>query len=83
MDEPKHASSPWDEGLGYAMATILLRLPGHAPMLFFNHIVDIPLIVPHAKLTQQEVRKLQIHSSQPVSPHCHCTTPYAMLALGW
>ncbi|KAL0053451.1 hypothetical protein WJX82_005899 [Trebouxia sp. C0006] len=46
----------WDNGIGYALATILLRLPGHAPMLSFNHIMDIPLIVPHAKLSQEQVR---------------------------
>ncbi len=45
----------WDNGIGYALATILLRLPGHAPMLSFNHIMDIPLIVPHAKLSQEQV----------------------------
>ena len=49
------SSNPWDNGIGYALATILLRLPGHAPMLSFNHIVDIPLIVPHAKLSQEQV----------------------------
>ncbi|DBA85687.1 hypothetical protein WJX77_011063 [Trebouxia sp. C0004] len=50
------SSNPWDNGIGYALATILLRLPGHAPMLSFNHIVDIPLIVPHAKISQEQVR---------------------------
>ena len=45
----------WNNGIGYAMATTLLRLPGYAPMLAFNHIVDVPLIVPHAKLSKAEV----------------------------
>lgn len=49
------SSKPWDNGIGYALATILLRLPGHAPMLSFGHIMDIPLIVPHAKLSQEQV----------------------------
>lgn len=48
-------TNPWDNGIGYAMATTLLRLPGYAPMLAFNHIVDVPLIVPHAKLSQEAV----------------------------
>ena len=52
--QPEQAN-PWDSSIGYALATVLLRLPGHAPMLSFNHIVDIPLIVPQAKLSKEEV----------------------------
>ena len=55
IGQPQKAN-PWNNGVGYALATILLRLPGHAPMLAFNHIVDIPLIVQHAKLSMEEVQ---------------------------
>lgn len=77
MKSPLHKSDPWEEGLGYAMATILLRLPGHAPMLAFNHIVDVPLIVPHAKLTQQQVRRLYIHCKPClcIATLHHCSMP--------
>ncbi len=59
------SSNPWDNGIGFALATVLLRLPGHAPMLSFNHIMDIPLIVPHAKLSQEQV------CGQPHMPDRH------------
>ncbi len=55
LDVQPQEANPWDNGIGYALATILLRLPGHAPMLAFNHIVDIPLIVPRAKLSKEQV----------------------------
>lgn len=57
LGDSMHKINSWDDGIGYAMATTLLRLPGYAPMLAFNHIVDVPLIVPHAKLSKGEVCK--------------------------
>ena len=55
LEENPLQGCPWHSDIGYALATILLRLPGHAPMLRFNHILDVPLIVPHAKLTKEQV----------------------------
>lgn len=49
------AAPQWDSGVSYALATMLLRLPGHAPMLAFNHVVDIPLIAPQSKHSRQQV----------------------------
>lgn len=73
-DDSLHTTHLWQNGIGYAMATLLLRLPGYAPMLAFNHIVDVPLVVPHAKLTENEVCKLaasDIHSQLFQVPSCY------------
>lgn len=68
LDDSMHKINSWDDGIGYAMATTLLRLPGYVPMLAFNHIVDVPLIVPHAKLSKEEVCKQYYGHS-----YAHCT----------
>jgi hypothetical protein len=41
----------------YASALCLLRLPGHVPMPAFREVIDVPLVVRHAKRSAQEVRK--------------------------
>lgn len=70
LEENSLQACPWHSDIGYALATILLRLPGHAPMLRFNHILDVPLIVPHAKLTKDQVCPLP--ASIIVLVHTHC-----------
>jgi galactokinase len=46
----------WQIADDYACALCLLRLPGHVPMPAFREIVDVPLVVRHAKRSRQEVR---------------------------
>ena len=70
LGDSMHKTSPWDNGIGYALATTLLRLPGYAPMLAFNHIVDVPLVVPHAKLSKEEVCKSVFFCVAAMSSQC-------------
>ncbi len=46
----------WQIADDYACALCLLRLPGHVPMPAFREIIDVPLVVRHAKRTRHEVR---------------------------
>ena len=71
LGDSMHKINSWDDGIGYAMATTLLRLPGYAPMLAFNHIVDVPLIVPHAKLSKEEVCKAFFFHEEAVLKPIH------------
>lgn len=71
LGDSMHKADLWDDGIGYAMATTLLRLPGYAPMLAFNHIVDVPLIVPHAKLSKEEVCKAVFFHLAAMSQSMH------------
>lgn len=80
LDDSLHKSKLWNNGIGYAMATILLRLPGYAPMLAFNHIVDVPLIAPHAKLTRNQVCKLAVSASVSCS-NCLLTVKTRQLSV--
>jgi L-arabinokinase len=46
----------WQIADDYACALCLLRLPGHVPMPAFREVVDVPLVVRHAKRSRHEVR---------------------------
>lgn len=46
----------WQIADDYACALRLLRLPGHVPMPAFREVLDVPLVVRHARRTRQEVR---------------------------
>ncbi len=47
----------WQIADDYACALCLLRLPGHVPMPAFREVIDVPLVVRHAKHSRQEVRE--------------------------
>ena len=51
----------WQIAADYAKADLLLRLPGYCPMPAFKEVVDVPLVVRHARLS---VRKVQFRLSQ-------------------
>lgn len=46
----------WQIADDYACALRLLRLPGHVPMPAFREVVDVPLVVRHARRSRADVR---------------------------
>jgi len=46
----------WQIADDYACALCLLRLPGYVPMPAFREVIDVPLVVRHAKRSRKEVR---------------------------
>ena len=47
----------WQIADDYACALRLLRLPGHVPMPAFREVLDVPLVVRHARHTREHVRQ--------------------------
>ncbi|KAK9803166.1 hypothetical protein WJX72_006956 [[Myrmecia] bisecta] len=45
----------WQIAEDYAKADMLLRLPGHCPMPAFREVIDVPLVVRHARKTREQV----------------------------
>eukprot|EP00898_Chlorokybus_atmophyticus_P005965 jgi/Chlat1/636/Chrsp103S00005 len=52
----QHRSIVFQIAEDYSRATLLLRLPGFCPMPAFRDIIDMPLVVRHARRTREEVR---------------------------
>ena len=47
----------WQIADDYSRAHRLLRLPGYVPMPAFREVIDVPLVVRHARRTRTEVRQ--------------------------
>ena len=55
----------WQVAEDLSQADVVLRLPGYSPMPAFKDVVDVPLVVRHARRSREEVGSLIL---TPVSP---------------
>ena len=66
-----------------SQANVVLRLPGYSPMPAFKDVVDMPLVVRHARRSREEVGLSELTSVFPSQPQfialCQATTIHMLI----